>query len=588
MKLLSRLGLGLVIFYAVGLPWQISYNILPIPTYTNEFVAISGWGILMLLVGRTADATYKRSTAFLYLSAFFSLAILTVVAQSVSSFEALMSVSLLWLFFLMMAGACAYAGYRIAFSPRLEQFADSFAVCWVLGSCLSFGAQLVQYLGQDVSWYVVAPLSEVGRIYGNIRQPNHLATLLGVGMVCIAWLYARKQIRLKIAVLLHLFLGSAIILTSSRTGLLILGGLFFWSLFRLPKGAERRLIWLAPVCGVAVMLLLFSLDNSGALHYFGKNRLLASVANPSESSGLRFELWRNSLELIRQNWLFGTGVGQFQFYYLLSDLPQPSKTLFTNAHSLPLQAAVELGLPIALALFYLLTRTFWTARNAFTTTLGQCCAAAMAVVAIHSLFEFPLWYAYFLLPTCFLLGIFVGIDAAKENLGHGAIAVPASRSKGLTWAGMVTIALLLTSVPHYMSLAAIYAPGGSKDPLATRLETANNGFIYRHWIVFTALVSYGYPDSKSVKYLGDLFDRNARFFMSDEYLMRYAIVLTHAGRLEEAKRVTYALGALQGQTIFRLKTYCDSQAGEDFKSLSTYIANPRRPLVTASDFRRGT
>ena len=579
-----NLGLGLILFYAVALPWQISYNILPVPTYTNEFVAISGWGLLLLVVARARIKRFQYSAALQYLVAFYSLLLLTVIVQSVSGFGAILSVSALWIFFLAVAGACAYAGYTIAASPDLNRFADLFAAAWVLGGLLSVGAQLVQYLGLDVSWYVVAPLSEPGRAYGNIRQPNHLVTLLGIAMVCVVWLRARGEVRIFTTALLALLLGLGVLLTGSKTGLVILVGLFVWMLIRLPRGMERHLIWMAPVCTALILYLLFSLDSLGAFSYVGRGRTEAYLGGISDPSGMRFELWRNSLELIRANWLLGTGFGQFQFYYLLSDLPQPSKTLFTNAHSLPLQVAVEFGIPITIGLFYLLVRAGWAARHGIKSTLGQCCAAAVAVVAVHSMFEFPLWYAYFLLPTSFFLGVLAGLPTGTEQPSV-LVVVGAERSKVLAWAGMLTMALLITAVPHYMSLAAIYAPGGNKDSLGVRLETAQKGFIFRHWILFTVLAAYPYAQSEKIVLLADLYDSNARFFMNDEYLLRYAIVLALKGRLDEAKRVASALKSLGSDAVLRLKSYCESHPTPELKTLAAYIDNPGPALVSAAGFR---
>lgn len=584
MSRMINLGLGLILFYAVALPWQISYNILPVPTYTNEFIAISGWGLLLLVVARVLIRRPQHSAALPYLVAFYSLLILTVMVQSVSRFGAIFGITALWIFFLGVAGACAYAGYTIAASPDLNRFADLFSAAWVLGGLLSVGAELVQYLGLDFSWYVVAPLSEPGRAYGNIRQPNHLVTLLGIAMVCVVWLRARGQVQKFTAALLVLLLGLGILLTGSKTGLVILVGLFVWMLIRLPSGMDRRLIWMAPVCTALILYLLFSLDSLGAFSYVGRGRIEAYLGGISDPSGMRFELWRNSLELIRTNWLLGTGFGQFQFYYLLSDLPQPSKTLFTNAHSLPLQVAVEFGIPITTVLFYLLARAGWAARHGFKSTLGQCCVAAVAVVAVHSISEFPLWYAYFLLPTSFFLGVLAGLSPDTEKPGV-LVAAGAERSKFLAWAGLLTIALLITAVPHYMSLAAIYAPGGNKDSLGVRLETAQKGFIYRHWILFTVLAAYPYAQSEKIVLLADLYDSNARFFMNDEYLLRYAIVLALTGRLDEAKRVASALKSLDSDAIFRLKSYCESHPNSELKTLAAYIDNPGSAPVSAAGFR---
>ena len=44
----------------------------------------------------------------------------------------------------------------------------------------------------------------------------------------------------------------------------------------------------------------------------------------------------------------------------------------------------------------------------------------VVVVGLHSLLEYPLWYAYFLLPTAFALGLALAPEASAEASGISA------------------------------------------------------------------------------------------------------------------------------------------------------------------------
>ena len=57
--------------------------------------------------------------------------------------------------------------------------------------------------------------------------------------------------------------------------------------------------------------------------------------------------------------------------------------------------------------------------------VGVAGAAAVMVAAagLHSLLEYPLWYAYFLLPTAFAFGL--GLSTRAEPLSVGATSVKA-------------------------------------------------------------------------------------------------------------------------------------------------------------------
>ncbi|MBI2769276.1 MAG: O-antigen ligase C-terminal domain-containing protein [Burkholderiales bacterium] len=584
--MIKRLLLASLIFIAVALPWQISYNALPVSSYINELFAILGWGVLIVIAGLKLPGPPTWSRSFIHLGLFFGLLAALVLIQGLTGFARLWSVCLLWLYFLAGAFLCACVGYQLAFSDRCEYIVDVFSVCWVLGGLLSVAAELSQYFQLDVSWYVVAPLSQLGRIYGNIRQPNHLATLLTLALVCAAWLYGRRRLGLAVAVPLLMMLAIGVVLSSSRTGMLIMGVLAL--LASAWGGARERIAVVAGLLGCAgLFILLSTLDSAGVFSYFGAERLATNLARPSDASGSRFDLWANTLYLIKENWLWGAGVQQFQFLYLLSDIPIPTG-LYTNAHSLPLQIAVEFGLPAACVLFYCLLASFWKARNALASDIGRWCLAAMLAMLVHSLFEFPLWYAYFLFPFAFFWGLFAGRGASPQLLpADGAEQRSPEGPRQLKWlalGGVVMVSVVLTSVTHYLSLAAIYAPGGLKDTFSQRMETADRGFFYRHWIVFTALNSYAIPNAERSRQLVGLFDQNARFFMNEEYLLRYAIVLTHTGQLERAKRVANALGTQRTPSIFALKVYCDAQKDPAFQALSAYISNPYTPAVQPSDF----
>ncbi|MDP0880904.1 Wzy polymerase domain-containing protein, partial [Klebsiella variicola] len=69
-------------------------------------------------------------------------------------------------------------------------------------------------------------------------------------------------------------------------------------------------------------------------------------------------------------------------------------------------------------------------------------------IGLHSLLEYPLWYAYFLLPTCFALGL--GLPAGAEVRPAGPGPWP--------WLGALLIAGSAFAVWDYQRIVVIYAP----------------------------------------------------------------------------------------------------------------------------------
>ena len=123
---------------------------------------------------------------------------------------------------------------------------------------------------------------------------------------------------------------------------------------------------------------------------------------------IRLYLWREGWQIFTQFPLLGAGFGQFAWqHFQLGPVLQNTDIvgLYNNAHSLVMQIAAEMGLIGLLILCG--TLAMW---------LMQCCRsqrtvyhwwgyALLGVLAIHSLLEYPLWYAYFLGVAAFPLGM---------------------------------------------------------------------------------------------------------------------------------------------------------------------------------------
>jgi hypothetical protein len=107
------------------------------------------------------------------------------------------------------------------------------AASWLLAALLSTGLALLQYTGNAPQWAPWVSQSAAGNVYANLRQRNHFASLISLGLVALIWLAARTG-RPEAPpswawVLAAAWLGLGNGLSSSRTGLLelvLLLGLF--------------------------------------------------------------------------------------------------------------------------------------------------------------------------------------------------------------------------------------------------------------------------------------------------------------------------------------------------------------------------
>ena len=120
-----------------------------------------------------------------------------------------------------------------------------------------------------------------------------------------------------------------------------------------------------------------------------------SLEDPGDSSRInRIGIWAASLDLIKQNPIFGTGLGTFP-YSFPSVRPPGAQLRYNEAHNDYVHIVVELGLPVlipliwALVLFFKLGLSYIRKSN---TSLGTAVSlgafgGALAIV-IHSITDF--------------------------------------------------------------------------------------------------------------------------------------------------------------------------------------------------------
>ena len=312
-----------------------------------------------------------------------------------------------WLVTLACVGLIAMLYERSISIP-----ADAVARAWLLAAAISSCAGLLQYLGLGNSGLPWLNATEMGEAFANLRQRNHFATLTSIGMMCLYWYVAplagrqhrsnrQKVVACAIAALLAW--GNAA--SSSRSGmleLLVLSGLaWLWGGWR--QQQIRRLLTVALASyGLATVCLplLVGWDPFG-------HGMLERIRNEDVTCGSRLTLWSNVLHLISlrpwQGW--GWGALDYAHFMTLYDGPRFCEIL-GNAHNLPLHLAVELGLPVAVLVCGAIT---WLVGRAKpwreTDPTRQFAWGVLALIAVHSMLEYPLWYGPFQMAAGLSIGL---------------------------------------------------------------------------------------------------------------------------------------------------------------------------------------
>lgn len=290
------------------------------------------------------------------------------------------------------------AGKASPLPNRVEQL----ALGWGVAAVLSAGIGLLQYFGAaGAAWPIIAS-ADIGQAYGNLRQRNQLATLLNMGLASLIWYSVQKTEISKstrhVLLLSTAALSIANAATNSRTGIaeLIL-------LVALGLGWRRgQKILLISVVSYVLAAIVLPLVSGADIFTSG---ILGRVVESSPVCTSRITLWSNVLHIISLRPWLGWGWGELSFAHFMTLYPgQRFCEILDNAHNLPLHFAVELGIPFAilfcsLCVWQIVRGRPWAATNASC----QMAWSVLAVIGLHSLLEYPLWYAPFQLAVllCF-------------------------------------------------------------------------------------------------------------------------------------------------------------------------------------------
>jgi len=315
---------------------------------------------------------------------------------------------------LMFAWACVAILLGVAAFHRSDnqpaRFPSVIASAWLAAAALSCCIGMLQYFGQTQLLGQWVSHTEMGEAFGNLRQRNQFATLTSIGLLALLWRVAQGRPAsdagavslapraghwpMWLACALLLALGNAA--SGSRTGLLQWGLiavlLLVWGR-TLPQRALAVGLGTVALYVLAVRLLPWLLEATTGFHAAG----LMGRFNEEVGCSSRRVLWDNVLHLVAQKPWLGWGWGELGYAHFTTLYPAARFCdILDNAHNLPLHLAVELGLPFPLLVCAVLAWLVWRARPwRETNATRQLAWGVLAVIALHSLLEYPLWYGPF-------------------------------------------------------------------------------------------------------------------------------------------------------------------------------------------------
>lgn len=565
--LLSVALLGLVPWFWIGLTP-------PALAMVNEAVAWLGWGMLGTWI--IYESQYAHRVVYPAWSS-LPIAMLCLLALMVLSDVAggrlpYPGQGLLVVSYLAMAAWCFYAGRDARRMTKQGLLIwDCLAKVWIIAALLTVALGAWQFVRPEGAYPWVAALSSRGRVFGNLRQPNHMATMVAMGWILLVWLAVeRRQVRTWLMLLASTALLAGIALTGSRTGAVIvivssafLGAVLCW------RGQWRWWVLLFPLAYGLTWALLAWLDQSGLYVSFGVDRL-RQMPHGSDVTGARRDAWLVTRDIIAAYPWTGVGTGRFGFFFILGDWSRPVTLQFNNAHNVFLHLAAEHGIPVLLLSVSAMT---WFVVKCLQRWRGDdpyWIAFVLPIpLLIHSQFEFPLWYSFFLFPFFFSLG---SMCSARSDGPLVERTRPAATAKTGFW----VLAIALMSAPLVMlwsnySMRAIYFQ--NETPLSKRVQLAQSSFLFKHHADH-ALLTTAPPDLTNAVEVGPVYSAVGQVLTDAGLITSWTIHSAMNGNNQQAKHLAYALSNLNPEMFATLRDRVQKASDPQLAELAAYMRDP--------------
>jgi hypothetical protein len=360
-----------------------------------------------------------------------------------------------WVTSLYLTAAALAIAMGYSLRTDSEGIVEPLLWSFVLTGIASTGIALYQWLrleGLGVLVYGLSP--ENGRACANFGQPNQFATFLLFSLASALWLYERRRIHITAVIATAVMLCIGITLAQSRAASL---SAMVMLLFQgLAIGRARLRVSRTILLSIALLLFAGAMMLPHLAEFTG-----TQTRNPSEHAapGTRLLHWTMLLDAIAQSPWVGYGWNQVPVAIARVAQEHPSPHEFISySHNLLLDLAIWNGIP--LAALVLVVGATWVVRRIRQSTDAESVyiLSVVGVLLVHSMFEFPFAYAYFLLPVAFLLG---ALEAKHEPSG---ITVPRKAAATVVAAsGLVCIWICIEYVRF------------EEDFRALRFETARVG-----------------------------------------------------------------------------------------------------------------
>lgn len=462
------------------------------------------------------------------------------------------------------------SGYNLQKGSALRaegSFAEVLAWTLLIGSLGSCVLAVMQWLGfSSFKW--ISPIQNPARPFANVAQPNNLATLLGMGLMSLLFLFERRKVVRLAAVLLALLLLFSIALTQSRTPwltALFISGFWCWQqrglVLRVTN--QQMLLWVLIYTAMVVSVPLLT-EYLG----IGSGSLVDRVQQAA-----RWSMYKQFIHAVMQGPWYGYGWGQVFVAQAAISLEYTHYEPTFYTHNILLDLLIWNG-PVIGGLIILCTALWlWHLLRKTNNLTAVYAWLALSCFIVHSMLEYPHAYLFLLIPA----GLLLGVLQASVPTGGRAFRFPRAAGCFVLFCAAAMTAVTwrdyhLVELEHQRALLErhdSFIPRDQQDVSGVFVLTQMREYIY-----FIRLpLSADYSDEQLAE-LVVITKRFPHFY----FLLKSAYLLTINDRVDEAYQFMLVLQGLhQTHNLERSLAYLLEMSAEHpdlFKLLERFDIKP--------------
>lgn len=450
--------------------------------------------------------------------------------------NALLCTAYLLMFWLMVV-----VGYNLSLEKaHREKTFTAISIVILIVALLSSVIAIFQWLGINSYFAPFMNFLKGNRPYANFAQPNNLATFLTMGVFACLYFYEKRLISNFVLVPSSLVLLFTIALTQSRTSWVVCVFVLIYlaiKQFNKPKrfNFAKLLMWV----GIFVAAIGFLPYLNHLMNEISTQSVVdtATVVERASSGYKRLDMWSQAWVAIQQQPWFGYGWNQTGMAQIAAFDLRPNWEWYKTAHNVILDLLIWNGIPIGgLIVLYVAGWLYWLNKG-IKEPISLVATLMVCAILIHAFLEYPIHYAYFLLPMGLLLGI---IQVQYSYL-------PSKNLKPAVTLSLVLIGIVLCAVVYrdYQLYRQQSVFVNIKKPLTATQQDVMNQQIwllsqFKERIWWIGLNPFTKLSDEQLQHI----DRMVANLASKYDLFKYAQVLAFNGKQAEAEHQLWILGEL--------------------------------------------